>query len=386
MSQNLKDNKAEDGGNCPICGYFVGLASICPRCGARVEKRLAIKVARKIAIFGSILGIVLLWYAALLKEPEKINIGDISATMNNALVEIEGRVTSININEEKNSLKLSVSDGTGDGVTINAINKLNKFKEALGENIPSVKDTVRVVGALNVSQSWGSSMFLSLPSRFKLVERYEIKDRNIGDISVSDEGDLFRIDATIKEYEQFTTKSGYLLNRFLLADDTGEIEMVLFSSDFESLPKETRYALTKEGSRFSMLAEVSTYRGDPQVAINNPSDPESIKVLSSAGGKMPADMSMELKKIKASKLTSGNIGESFKVTAEVEESGLGAGGVYLSLSGTNIEIMITYDQQEQIRNFDKLNDGGLITAPMKLVSSDYGPELRIIDVNRTVVK
>ncbi|MDA3792733.1 MAG: hypothetical protein PF545_03625 [Elusimicrobia bacterium] len=387
--ENSKENNG-DGGICPICGYFVGLAPTCTRCGARVEKRIAITVARRIAIFGSILGLILLWYAAILKEPEAIKIGDISATMNNALVEVEGRVTSININEEKNSLKLSISDGTGDGLNVNAINKLNKFREALGEDIPAIKDTVRVVGALNVSQSWGSSMFLSLPSRLKLVEKYTIKDRNIGDITSNDEGDLYRITVAVKEYEKLTTNSGYVLNKFVLGDNTGDIEMVLFSTDFESLAKEVRYVITKPGSRFRMLVDVSTYRDEPQVKISDPSNPDNIEILSSAGGKMPEDIPEDipedLKEREASKLSSADIGNAYKVSARVKEVGLGGEGVYLTLDGTDIQIFISYSQQEKINNFDKLNDGGEIQAPMKLVSSDYGPELRLTDVNSAVVK
>ncbi|MEA3506937.1 MAG: hypothetical protein U9R36_05565, partial [Elusimicrobiota bacterium] len=366
--------------------YFTALSPTCPRCGARVERRIAIRAVRKIAIIGSVLGIVLLWYAALLKEPEDINIGDIQATMNNALVRVQGRVVDVKIDEDRNSLRISIDDGTGDSLTVNAFNKLNTFREAFGEDMPNIKDRISVVGALNVSQAWGNSMFLSLPSRITLLEEYEVKDVNIGDISVDDEGELFRIDATVKEHERFTTNSGYILNRFVLGDNTGEIEMVLFSSAFDSLPADTRYAITKTGAHLQMLVEVSTYRGEPQVNLYNPSSPESVKIVSVPGGIKKEELPAALEDKNVSELVPGDVGGSFNVDASVESVGLGTDGVYLDLSGTDIDIYATYAQQENISNFSKLNDGGQISGPMKLVSSDFGPELRIIDISRVTVR
>lgn len=252
--------------NCPICGYFTGTVSICPRCGAEINRRIAIKAVRRIAVFGSVIGIVLLWYTAYLKQPAQVKIGDIKETMNNALVVIEGEVTHIRFDEKKNTLKMTVNDGTGN-IKLNAFNKLKKFRDELGENMPVLKDRVRITGSLNISLGWGVTMFLSIPSRVEIVEKYTVIEKPVGEITKSDVGELLWIEVEMIDYEKFTTRKGFVLHKFLLADRSGEIEMVLYDNDFKSLAENVRSEITQKWNKFKIQVEVTLYRGNPQVRI-----------------------------------------------------------------------------------------------------------------------
>ena len=66
---------------CPKCGRFVGAATKCPYCGAKVEKRMSLVALRWAAVLLSTVGLVLLWLMARTREPELVRIGDIEATL-----------------------------------------------------------------------------------------------------------------------------------------------------------------------------------------------------------------------------------------------------------------------------------------------------------------
>lgn len=392
-----KDEKNNNVGNCPICGYFVGIEPTCVRCGARVKRRIAVKTVRWIALTGSVIGLVLLWVAAFMKEPETIKIGDVTETMNNAFVAIQGRVTGIRYDEAKNTLRMTVNDGTGD-IKMNAFNKLKKFQEVLGKNMPALKDKVRVTGALNISQAWGITMFLSIPNRIEIVEKYTVEEKPVGKINRKDQGELFWITVEVIDYEQFTTLKGFVMHKFLLADKSGKIPMVLYSNEFESLAEDIRKAITGKWNRFKMMVEVSVYRNEPQVKILDTKNPECIKLvaLSNKPGKPAKEASEYIKKVhtdepvaidvsklkkkELKRITDSDIGKIYLIRVQVEGVDLGTEGFYLNLDKSDMELFISYSDEEKIDDFSRLNSGeAVITAAVQVVAEGERLGLRIAD-------
>ncbi|MFC2061013.1 hypothetical protein ACFLUV_00705 [Elusimicrobiota bacterium] len=378
---NTDQNNNGNPANCPICGYFIGILSTCPRCGTRANKCMSIKAVRKIAIFGSIIGILLLWYAAYLKQPEIMKISDITEVMNNALVVIEGRVTRIQFDEDRNTFKMTVNDGTGD-IKMNAFNKLRKFRKELGDNMPSYKDKVRVAGSLNISQAWGSTMFLSIPSRIKIVEKYTIEDRTVDKITKEDEGKLLWIEVETVDYEEFITRKNFAIHKFLLADDTGDIQMVLYDNEFKSLPDDIRSAMTRNWNKFRIQVEVSVYREKPQVKIVDVKNIKIISLLSDAvSEKIKAGRKKEVKNI-----NKNDIGNVYFIDSIVDKADFGEKGVFLNLEGPGPNLFIRYTNWEKMAGSLILNDGsGKITAPMLIETKNNKLRLRIADFTKTKI-
>ncbi|HLD28800.1 MAG TPA: hypothetical protein VJC03_00545, partial [bacterium] len=378
--------------NCPICGYFTGIEPICPRCGANTHRKMSISFIRRISIAGSIAGIILLWLAAYLKKPQLIKIGEITETMSNALVVIEGDVTRLQMDGKKNTLRMTIDDGTG-YLTANAFNKLKKFQKVLGEKMPALKDKVRITGSLSISQTWGTTMFLSVPTRVEVINRYVIEERNIDQISADDEGELFWINAEIFEYEEYTTAKGYVLHKFVLGDDTGEIPMVLFSTEIEAMDPEIRKAATEKGRRFRMRVEVSSYRGDPQVKLIDPADPENIRPLLReslpAETDSPSGVKKEWPKKAAKDLNETDLGKVFLITAGIREVnyGIEAGGVFLSLKGTEKRIFVKFNRWQRMEGAAELEEGNaVITAPVRVEKSGGKIQLSIEDFKEVRIK
>jgi len=376
-NNKIQNNSGEITSNCPICGYFTGSSSVCVRCGAKVDKRISVKAARRLSIIGAFLGIILLWYAAYRKMPPEISIGDITESMNNALVTLSGEVTGLEIQEEKNNLKITLEDDTGK-IKLTAFNKLDKFKEQLGENMPSLKDKIKVTGTLSISQDWGATMFLSIPSRIQLVKDYKVKEKPISQITAANEGDIFEIAASIESYDSFTTKKGFTLHKFLLGDSTGKIPMVLYSNEFDGLPDEIKSKITKKWNKFRMRVEVSVYRGEPQVKLIQP---HVIKYMGSAGSKKTAPAARakpvkeeNLEQKDASAITAQDIGKSCIVSVKVKQVNLGASGVYLSLVRSDLSLFIDYSDWDRFKGDREITPGVKLVAPVEVVS-EYGKPL-----------
>nr|MBP7654759.1 DUF4339 domain-containing protein [Candidatus Dependentiae bacterium] len=127
--KNLRNDIIDEEGLCPTCGYFTGSLLTCPRCGARVKNKIALATVKKIAIIGSIIGVIFLWYAARMKQPTLIKAAEVDEQMNGAYVTIVGKVVSYNEDEGKDTLKMKVDDGSGQPIGINAFKKLKQIKQ-----------------------------------------------------------------------------------------------------------------------------------------------------------------------------------------------------------------------------------------------------------------
>ena len=167
---------------CPSCGRFVGAYEKCPYCGAELKKRMSLILWKRIAVFGTLLGLGIIWFAATRMNPTEIQIGEIGETYNNAQVTIQGVVISRRLDEDKGSISLVIADKSG-SIQARSFSALPKFKE-LG-NIPEVGDLISTVGTIGVDAVYGTSLSLGLPHRLKILESPEPEEVKLSKIKRS---------------------------------------------------------------------------------------------------------------------------------------------------------------------------------------------------------
>ena len=154
---------------CPKCGRFVGAATKCPYCGAKVEKRMSLVALRWAAVLLSTVGLVLLWLMARTREPELVRIGDIEATMNFGVVRLAGEVRGDpRPFKNGNGMSFNVNDGSGSIVVF--VDQAQRKAMMDGGLVPRRGDGIDFVAQLQSSASGSSARIRSLnPSSFRLT-------------------------------------------------------------------------------------------------------------------------------------------------------------------------------------------------------------------------
>ena len=154
---------------CPKCGRFVGAATKCPYCGAKVEKRMSLVAIRWAAVLLSTVGLFLLYLMARSREPERIRIGDIEATMNFGVVRLSGEVRGDpRPFKNGNGMSFNVNDGSGSIIVF--VDQAQRKAMADSGLLPRRGDGIDFVAQLQASSSGSSARIRSLnPSSFQLT-------------------------------------------------------------------------------------------------------------------------------------------------------------------------------------------------------------------------
>lgn len=166
VSADLAADNLSEETLCPSCGRFVGAYEKCPYCGAALHKRMSLLIWKRIAVGGTILGLLLMWFAATRMTPSLVQIGEIQETYNNAQVTIRGTVVDRRLDPERGSIMLTVADESG-AIGARSFNALPEF-EKLG-NVPKVGDRIEAVGTIQIDAVYGTSLNLALPHRLKVM-------------------------------------------------------------------------------------------------------------------------------------------------------------------------------------------------------------------------
>jgi DNA/RNA endonuclease YhcR with UshA esterase domain len=167
---------------CPSCGKFVGAYERCPMCQASMKTRMELKLVKRIAVFGAIIGVLLLWFASARKEIPIVKIEDIKINNNLAIITVRGTVININVNDTAKNFSITLDDETDTIKIINA-GKLDEFRNIFREKFPKPGDLIEVTGNVSISEKWGASMFLSSTRRMKVLKRLEIEELKLAEIS-----------------------------------------------------------------------------------------------------------------------------------------------------------------------------------------------------------
>ncbi len=212
---------------CPSCGRFVGAYEKCPYCGAELKKRMSLILWKRIAVFGTLLGLAVMWFAASAMNPPEIQLGEISETYNNAIVTVEGVVTGRRIYEDRGMLMLTIADKSG-SIGAMSYRGLEDFRR-LG-NLPKVGDRIRTVGSISMDATYGVSMGLNLPHRLVILEGQKPQEAEIGRIKDSWVGSLVTVKGGIKQPPRF--------GKAVVSDGAAEILVALDEANLgEGLPE-----------------------------------------------------------------------------------------------------------------------------------------------------
>ena len=183
---------------CAQCGQFVGALTRCPRCGARVEKRMSIRVFRYAALALGTIGLGLLYLMATHRELPVVRIGEIKPTMNFAYVRVVGTVSGeprvFKEAGKVRSLRFSVDDGTGE-ISVTAFRSQAEDLVAQ-DRVPTLGDRVEVAGALSMTADDDVVMRLQVPEHLKL-ERAEVPVTVLGKVDGNLVGNSILIEATL---------------------------------------------------------------------------------------------------------------------------------------------------------------------------------------------
>ncbi|MDD5067523.1 MAG: hypothetical protein PHF84_10815 [bacterium] len=372
----------DEEGLCPTCGYFCATLLTCPRCGARVEKRISIRLIKIISVAGSLAGIILLWTAAHLKEPMLVNIEDIDEKMNGAYIRVAGKMVSYLEDTSRNSLRMKIDDGTGQ-ISISAFNKLSQFKKIHKDRLPELGDQVEAAGSLSETQKFGIALFLPVPERFRIIKKLQLKSYHLADISPGLAGTLARISVFVSSYEKRKTKKGIILHSFILSDRTANISMVLFDSEMERIPGQARELLFTKGLELDMPVKITEYKGRLQASISDYSKIKMIRRLSSKemdritkAGKgygttgTPPVNSFD-------RITSADIGASYSFHAIIAEAREMGKGILLLLDDGKgrMEVVVWDSLREQIKDYGQIAIGIKISGVFQI--SEYKGKLQL---------
>jgi len=258
---------------CPSCGRFVGALSRCPHCGARVNKRLSIRVFRYGALLLGIVGLLLLYLMVTHREIPIIQIGDIQPTMNFAYVRIAGTVTGdARIYKEAGrvrSMRFMLDDGTGE-ISVTAYHSQAQTLVDAGK-VPRLGDLVEVAGSLSVSAEDNAIMRLQVPEQLNLVKA-ETPVSMLGDLSDTMVDTGVQVEGTIKKV--MAPRAGSKAPWVVVIDDgTGEASLTFWDSIYAEIPEKVQLM---EGAKVRARVNLKTYKGKLQLSLGQGSDLEFI--------------------------------------------------------------------------------------------------------------
>lgn len=243
---------------CPSCGKFVGAYEKCPYCGTGLTKRMSIRFFKRCALVLAFGGLFLLWFTATKMQPPHIHVSDINARYNNAVVELQGKVTGAPRMKGKDDVSFMLDDGTGE-IKVQSFRGREEMRR-LG-NLPYAGDQVTVVGAVQTTDRYGTSLMINIPSKVK-VSASPVEKVRIGEITLEDKNKLVEITAEIVSSRE---NRG---NVFLVVGDrTGTIDMPLWKSDLGRV--KDRASVTAVGRELKIVGNVGEYRGKPQIQIRD---------------------------------------------------------------------------------------------------------------------
>ena len=305
---------------CPSCGRFVGAYDRCPYCQASMEVRMGLKVVRRIAVCGAIIGLILLWFAARAKKVETVQIGAISVNHNMALVRLEGQVVNVRFNPEKNNFSITINDDTGT-MKLGGFDKLKSFQEHFGNDFPQIGDRLEVEGNLSISEQWGASMFLSIPRRLKVLEKFQPDKRTIASLNGDDVGSVIEITADVIGVRMFPPQNP--VHRSLeLKDASGTIALTLFESDYDKITDASlKKKLTTPGHQFTLQLIVDEYKDRLQLKLRDPANAAFMTFLKTVEVD-PASIQKAFTKFQPDKrtiasLNGDDVGSVVEITADV---------------------------------------------------------------------
>ncbi len=257
MSQPVSTS-AQPTTHCPSCGRFVGPQSVCPYCGARVSRRLSLRVFQYGAAALALCGLFLLWVSARSADIPVVRVQDVGSAMNWAYVKMRGTVVRQPAYDAGSGyLRFWLDDGSGEIMVAAYRNESRALIEA--GRAPTIGDVVTVEGTLKIQEDF-TSLTLNVPEHV-LVERPAPVEVTIGEMGLERLYQKVSIRGQVREVKQ--PYDG--LTILTVRDETGEID-VTYTADLVLLSGEP--AVVSPGDAVRVRGAVSLYGETVQITLD----------------------------------------------------------------------------------------------------------------------
>lgn len=150
---------------CPNCGRYVGTFERCPYCRVKVLTRFSFRALKWGGLTVAILGVFFLYLDLhtlrfVVREPETVEISEITPAMNFAQVYLHDKATFVRYDEETRFLGIFLSDENGNDIFVRAYDsetrrliEMEKRRLADGDpqpKFPATGDILRIRGNLRI--------------------------------------------------------------------------------------------------------------------------------------------------------------------------------------------------------------------------------------------
>ncbi len=368
----------QEGAYCPSCGRYVGAYTTCPYCGAHIEERVSTKFLKIFALTFSILGVMILWWAAGHRMVPQIQAAEIDNRTNFAYAQMKGVVTRTPSYDEKNkSLSFPLDDGTG-SVWVKAYGAQAEEIHNSGK-IPKPGDTVSVEGTVRLKGDY-TYITINLPEKLKIIPPKPI-ELDISEITDSLCNSVVKTAGIINSVRSYDTSM-----RLQLCSPNSDacIDATFYFSTFTELDPDQ----FQRGDTVALDAMVGTYKGKLKLVPRSPDElwhkkGEKPSRKWTSGKKPPADAP----KIQIKNLKKDLIGKYVAVSGKITMAKQIKGGVLISMTdGTGSMTFPIWDRVlETVPNADAIRKGATISFIGKVgeykgkmqVVPDYGPGVEV---------
>ncbi|RKZ27876.1 hypothetical protein DRQ26_02300 [bacterium] len=376
----------QEGAYCPSCGRYIGPYVVCPYCGARKKERISTKLLKIFSLSFSIIGVIIIWWAASHHMVPTLQAAEISNTTNFAYVQMKGVCTrNYSYDEKQKSLAFPLDDGTGT-IWIKAYSAQAEEIYNSG-NLPKPGDSVFVEGTVRMKGDY-QYMIVNLPEKLRIKEPQPI-ELDISEITDSLWGTVVKTAGILNSVRKYENSI-----KFQLCSPNADacVEMYVYYKNFPNLDPDDY----ERGDTVALLGMVSSYKGKLQLSPRSEDEWWHKKGKKptrkwTSGQKPPADA----KEIRLKDLTKDMLGQYVKVSGTVRMVKQIKGGVLVKMDdGTEIITFPIWDRiLETVPNADDLQKGAKISFTGKVgeykgnlqVVPTYGPDV-IITAGKTSYK
>lgn len=296
---------------CPSCHRFVGAYDRCPYCGTGIPKRISLRVLRYLSLLVALAGMVCLHLMAMYRDVPTVSIGAISPAMNFGYKRVIGRVSQplryYRDGEKITGCTLIIEDDTGE-LRVRAFRPV--AEELFRRGVTLRKgDRISVTGTLQVMDET-PRMLLQSPDQLEVLATAELLDLALAELGSAPESRPVRVKAHVDQL--VPPRSERAPYRLVLRDGTGTGNLIIWPQQFAEIPEQHRPV---PGSLVEVRASVSTFRGAPQLQLDDARDLVRLAVAS-ASDAPPAELATPTP---LADISSSDIGRILRVSATIAD-------------------------------------------------------------------
>ena len=368
----------QEGAYCPACGRYIGAYTTCPYCGTHIKERLSVRALKIFSLAFSIIGVILLWWAAGRHMVPQIQAAEIDNRTNFAYVQMKGVVLRTPKYDAKNkTLSFQIDDGTGT-VWVKAYGAQAEEIYKSGK-IPAPGDTVIVEGTVRLKGDY-TYLTVNLPEKLQIIKPKPV-EIDIAEISDSLYGTVVKTVGIINYVRKYDNAM-----KLQLCSPYADacVESYFYYSSFPNLDPDQ----FERGDTVIIVGMVSTYRNVLQIVPRSPDEvwhkKGSKPTRTWTGGAKPPE---NAPKVKLGDLKKDMVGKYVAVEGTINWVKKIKGGILLQISdGTGKMTFPIWDRVlKTVPAGDKIAKGNKISFVGKVkeykgkleVVPEYGPGIQV---------